>query len=78
MPEDTHYCEDLEISMQCARISSTDKTCYPNLEFNTGRKYCKTTWIPINFEQEKSEDINTGKPNEVYRCSPEPIGCELI
>jgi len=43
-PEDTHFCRDLELGMQCSRLSQSELTCYPSLVTLKGKKYCSTGW----------------------------------
>ena len=45
---ETHFCEDLNITMACARVSSTSLTCYPKLDTTKGYKRCSTLWKPID------------------------------
>jgi len=47
LPSDTHYCPEKNLSMECARISSTGVTCWPNEQDNKGYKRCSAGWIPI-------------------------------
>ena len=45
----THYCEDKQIKAFCYGISSTNKTCYTQIN-NGGAKLCSSLWkiIPID------------------------------
>ena len=52
-PGDTHFCRDLDISMECNRISGTGMTCYPTENTTVGKKYCSSGW----------EEITTLSPN---------------
>lgn len=76
MPDHTHYCKDLNISMHCDRLSSTSNTCYPEQDTTKGKKYCNSGWENIIFEieQEPKEDNiiidnNENIKREVYECS---------
>ncbi len=70
-PDDTHLCRDLEITMKCDRLSSTDKTCYPTESTNIGKKYCSSTW-----EEILKEDIDLTPSHGNYICTYE--GCNKI
>lgn len=54
--DDTHVCIEDNISMTCARLSSTERTCYPNQNDNVGRKLCSGTWKFIFREDIQIED----------------------
>ena len=43
-PDDTHICRELMLTMQCNRLSSTEKTCYPTANTRIGSKYCSSGW----------------------------------
>ena len=47
MPDDTHVCRSLELTMECDRLSSTSKTCYPDTDTRKGSKYCREGWEEI-------------------------------
>jgi len=49
LPEDTHYCESRNMTMDCERVSSTSRTCYPNLENTKGNKFCREGWVQIDI-----------------------------
>jgi hypothetical protein len=67
LPDDTHFCRDLEISMKCDRLSGTGNTCYPNSDSTSGKKYCGSGWETI---------IKTDMSSRVYDCDNEN-GCVL-
>ena len=43
-PNATHYCQELMITMQCDRLSSSELTCYPTANTRIGSKYCASGW----------------------------------
>ncbi|KKK92021.1 hypothetical protein LCGC14_2707100 [marine sediment metagenome] len=45
--DDTHVCRSLDLSMDCDRLSSTGKTCYPEPDTRKGSKYCREGWEEI-------------------------------
>lgn len=44
----THFCEVKELTENCDRLSSTEKTCYPETDTTSGKIYCSSGWIPID------------------------------
>lgn len=46
--DDTHFCRSQELGMECERLSSTEKTCYPTSLTTIGKKYCLSGWEIIN------------------------------
>ena len=58
LPEDTHFCRVLEISKDCNRLSSTEKTCYPFPETTVGKKLCRSGWELLLKEEQKIEESN--------------------
>ncbi len=57
LPDDTHFCRTLEISKECNRLSSTEKTCYPYPKTTVGKKYCSSGWEVLLKEEQKIEEI---------------------
>lgn len=47
--EPTHYCEDKQIKAFCYTLSSTNKTCYTQIN-NGGAKLCYSLWKPIPID----------------------------
>ena len=47
LPDDTHICRSLDLPMDCDRLSSTGKTCYPEPDTRKGSKYCSEGWEEI-------------------------------
>ncbi len=72
MPDDTHFCRALEISKECNRLSSTEKTCYPYPETTVGKKYCSSGWELLLKEEQKIE-VNKGRKE---CCSPGQTECK--
>ena len=56
-PNDNYVCLSLNITKYCDRLSSTNKTCYPNPDTTVGKKYCSSGWIPIFREPENNTII---------------------
>ena len=77
MPDHTHYCSNLNVSMECDRISASGKTCYPTEGTTKGKKYCSSTWENIVFDIDNEPSKESNPTTEAYECHPEPRGCEL-
>ena len=69
---DTHFCRSRELSMECNRLSSTGKTCYPTPGINIGSKLCPEGWEEIGQEKEVIY-ITTGDNALSYQCDSK--GC---
>ena len=65
LPEDTHFCQELEIGKFCDHLSSTEKTCYPFSSNNTGKKYCSSGWDSIVKYYVDDDTIKSIEPIEV-------------
>ena len=72
LPDDTHFCRVLEISKECNRLSSTEKTCYPYPETTIGKKLCRSGWELLLKEEQKIEEI-VQKRQEC--CNPGELEC---
>ena len=72
LPDDTHFCRELEISKYCNRLSSTEKTCYPYPETTVGKKYCATGWEVLLKEEQKINEVIQGRKE---CCSPGQTKC---
>ena len=71
IPEDaTHFCRNSSLPKNCARISTTGKTCYPNQGNNLGSKLCASVWenLTKNIQSESSIQINENGKNWICSC----------
>ncbi len=46
--KDNYYCENLDSVKKCAKLSPTEKTCYPHYNDYRNKKLCQSNWINSN------------------------------
>ncbi len=75
----TYFCSERGIVMECARFSSSGNRCYPNLFDNKGYRDC-SNWIKVEKEIEikitSNDKITTNKQVKRYLCNQKE--CKLI
>ena len=70
--DQTYFCEERGIVMDCARFSASGLRCYPSLTTTSGYKDCSAGWIkisePIEIEKDLSKEIKVFANAENYIC----------
>ena len=70
-PGRTFYCEETDMVMECARLSSTKITCYPYLENRTDYKRCSSGWKHIEEFLPKVTGVDVFANNKEWTCKIE-------
>jgi len=66
--EQTYYCEERGIVMECARFSSSGLRCYPSLITTAGYRDCNN-WQKVEGELEIESKLKYQQQKEVkYLC----------
>ena len=76
--DNTYFCSERGIVMECARFSESELRCYPSLVTRTGYKDCSSGWEKVEGELVLEEPevipiISTQKQSNGYICSN--LGC---
>jgi len=71
---DTHFCRDLELAMECDRLSSTGHTCYPTFGTRKGSKYCSSGWEEIIKAVDEIVPSGVAPGSKQWLCSHD--GCK--
>ena len=70
--DQTYFCEERGIVMDCARFSESELRCYPSLTTNIGYKDCSAGWIkisePVEIEKDLSKEVKVFANGENYIC----------
>ena len=73
----TYYCEERGLVMECARFSSSELRCYPSLITTKGYKDCSEGWVKVKGKIEPKIITNNHNQEDVkFICDNK--GCNPI
>lgn len=75
--DDTYFCQERGIVMECIRFSTSGNRCYPSLTTTKGYKDCKNGWQKVEGEIQIEPPPSINNQQDIrFSCSNS--GCNPI